>query len=48
MISSARQDGPGQRENEMLQFRGASNKKPYTFASQPQALSIRTQIDREK
>jgi hypothetical protein len=50
MISSARQGspGPGQRETEMLQFRGAGNKKPYTFSSQPQALSIRAQLDRDK
>ncbi|CAH1712791.1 unnamed protein product [Aphis gossypii] len=47
MISSARQGSPGQRDSEMLQFRGTGNKKPYTFSSQPQALSIRAQMDRE-
>lgn len=48
MISSERQASPGQREHEMLQFRGAGNKKPYTFASQPQALSMRDQLYRDK
>ncbi|KAL4113672.1 hypothetical protein QTP88_017251 [Uroleucon formosanum] len=48
MISSARQESPGQLETEMLRFRGAGNKKPYTFSSQPQALSMRAQLDRDK
>jgi len=48
MISSARQESAGQLETEMLQFRGAGNKKPYTFSSQPQALSMKAQLDRDK
>lgn len=31
---------PARPDAETFQFRGASNKKPYTFASQPQALSV--------
>jgi len=48
MISSARQESAGQLETEMFQFRGAGNKKPYTFSSQPQALSMKAQLDRDK
>lgn len=55
----ARQQSPvglqQQRESETFYFRGAGagasvagNKKPYTFASQPQALSIRAQTDRDE
>lgn len=50
MMGSARQRSPGRvdAEREIFQFRGPGCKKPYTFASQPQALAIAGETDREK